>query len=246
MCLQDREHPRGDLGIRAVIDRDARPRRVRRRAAGRRVQFEPSAWLRGHSPRPVSCRWLATTAPSVHGHHRGRSAVSNRGGVQRDERRSNGEGRQRRWRAARPAGLALRERAVAVDSRCAFLARYNALAEPVEKIVPEALPDRPVVAAINHAELSRPAVRAPATLGVGKAVVAAEPEKHPRRARRARPGRSARCAARHHRRRAHPAASGRGPRARRPRPRRCDCPGTVPAGTGRRCLRRARRRSAVP
>src|SRR5579862_9371679 len=45
-------------------------------SAGRRVQLEPSRWLRGTNPAATSCRWLAITAASDQGHRCGRQAVT--------------------------------------------------------------------------------------------------------------------------------------------------------------------------
>ena len=61
------EHGRRDLRIRARRRSSSRLSRRAAAAAGRRHQLRPSQRERGQSPPPVSTRWLAATAPRAQG-----------------------------------------------------------------------------------------------------------------------------------------------------------------------------------
>ena len=61
VLLEQRQHARGHLRIRAVIDGDGHSAGAAA-GAGRGVQFGPSRRLRGHSPAAASIRWSPSTA----------------------------------------------------------------------------------------------------------------------------------------------------------------------------------------
>ena len=104
-----------------------------RRAAGSRVQFGPRRWLRGHSPRAVMSRWFATTAARAHGHQCGRSnTVHTAATCSSTEARTKADGRQR---IGRESGIGTEA--------------------GIQKILPESVPGRPVMAAGDDIRVAR-------------------------------------------------------------------------------------------